>query len=412
MRASLNLFRGTAGLSYPRFETGKGNRIDMVTISKDEVREPLFAVVPVHNVWRHKTRYKHTDRAIKHFVDSGAVVILVECGFNRRELVYADCGLDGTVASCGIGGEYRHRYIGLHSKDELWLKENLINVGVQHLTLEHHDWEQVCWLDSDIHFARPNWVGEAIHKLQHGTQSGAVFLQMFSQAQDLGPNYEMLPQDYPHASGSGFVHAWKQGTLKTSLSPEILADLTAIGSDIEKLVKDFGKLITDLKPTYPTPRIWPGLAWACSRPAWDGVGGLFDTAIWGGADWHMSHALIEKTDGMMLDALHPNYKNLVNEWYGRCKTHIRRNVISMDGVVFHNWHGRKTERGYNTKHDLLAKSGFDPLRHLRRDASGLWALHDDGSETYLMVRDTLRKIAADRNEDSNETGLNFHPQGH
>src|SRR5580700_5234618 len=96
-----------------------------VLIASDRVREPLYAVVPYFNPWRWKSRVKHTERAIKHFHDSGAVIILVECGFNRRELVFADSGLDGMPANCGILGadpKFRHRYIGLHSRDELWLK--------------------------------------------------------------------------------------------------------------------------------------------------------------------------------------------------------------------------------------------------------------------------------------------------
>ncbi len=176
----------------------------MVIIAKDQVREPLYAVVPHFNPWRWKSRVKHTERALKHFSDSGAVIILVEVGFNRRELVFADSGLDGSPASnCGVLGSdsrFRHKYIGLHTKDELWLKENAINVGVQSLP---YDWQQVCWLDSDVHFVRPNWAGECIHQLQH-----YAFLQMFSHARDLGPDYEMLAEDYPHANGMGFVNAW------------------------------------------------------------------------------------------------------------------------------------------------------------------------------------------------------------
>ena len=49
---------------------------------------------------------------------------------------------------------------------------------------------------------------------------------------------------------------------------------------------------------YP-PRVFPGLAWACTRKAWDDVGGLIDWAIWGGGDWHMANALAEKPDRMM-----------------------------------------------------------------------------------------------------------------
>lgn len=367
-----------------------------ILIARDQVKEPLHVVVPYFNPWRWKSRVKHTERALKHFHDSGAVITLVEAGFNRRELVFADSGLHGTVASCGIGGEHRHQYIGLHTPDELWLKENLINIGVQRLP---YDWKQVAWLDSDVHFARPNWVGECIHKLQH-----YAFLQMFSQAQDLAPNYEVLPPGYPHAQGMSFVQAWLDGHLKTSLTPEILADLKTIGTDLEKLKKDFLKLEHDLgNDPYPGRRVFPGLAWACTRKAWDDVGGLFDAAIWGGGDWHMAHALIEKTESMMRNDLHRNYKKMVNQWYERCRTHIRRNVGVMDGVIFHHWHGRKEGRGYNTKHEILAKFGFDPLRHLKRDHQGLWQLHDDRSTAFVQIRDMMRVVAKERNEDSIDT---------
>ena len=69
----------------------------MPYLVKDKVTEPLYAVVPYFNPWRWKSREKHTQRALKHFHDSGAVIILVEIGFNRREHVFADSGLDGSL---------------------------------------------------------------------------------------------------------------------------------------------------------------------------------------------------------------------------------------------------------------------------------------------------------------------------
>lgn len=379
----------------------------MIIIARDQVHEPLYAVVPYFNPWRHKSRVKHTERALKHFHDSGCVIVLVEIGFNRRDLVFADSGLDGKQAECGILGQdsrFRHKYIGLHTKDELWLKENAINVGVQSLP---YDWQQVCWLDSDVHFVRPNWTGECIHKLQH-----YAFLQMFSQARDLSPTYEMMPQDYPHANGISFLQAWQQGQLKTTLTPEIEADLRRVGKDIRKLARDFLKLEEDLQKPYGEQRVFPGLAWACTRHAWDAVGGLIDIGVWGGADWHMSHALIESTKNMVRSDLHQNYQTIINQWYERCKRNIRRNVGVMDGAIFHSWHGRKTERGYSVKHRLLAEIGFDPLRHLKKDASGLWQLHDDGSESFVQLRDKMRMIARDRNEDSTDTDTRPAAQGH
>jgi len=374
----------------------------MVIIARDQVREPLYAIVPLFNPFRWKSKYKHVERALKHFADSGVVIVLVEAGFNRRELVFADSGLDGSPASnCGVLGSnhnFRHRYIGLHTKDELWLKENLVNVGVQHLTAQTPDWQQVCWLDADVLFVRPNWVGECIQKLQHYS-----FLQMFSHARDLGPNYEMLDEHYSHANGMGFVEAWNRGILKTTLSPQILADLKALGQDIEQITKDFAQLREDLGGYYGQQRVFPGLAWAATRQAWEQVGGLLDFAIWGGGDWHMSHALIEKTEGMMRNDLHRDYKKLVMQWYQRCRTQIRQNVGVMEGSILHNWHGKKVGRGYNTKHSLLAKFGFDPLRHLKRDSQGLYQLHDDRSTSYVQLRDMMRRIAKERNEDSIDT---------
>jgi len=378
----------------------------MPFIVPDAVREPLYAVVPIFNPWRWQSRWKHTERALKHFHDSGCVIYLVEAAFNRRELAFADLGLDGTLANCKIlDNRFRHKYIGLHTKDELWLKENLIDIGVQNLPF---DWMQVCWPDSDVHFARPNWVGECIHKLQH-----YAFLQMFSQARDLAPNYEMLPETYPHANGVSFVQSWKDGDLAENLAfkqpikplpPIIQADLTGLTADAQKLISDITKLTQDLQDPYyggeGPRRVFPGLAWACTRKAWDDVGGLMDFAIWGGGDWATGHALVGKRDGMMHSALHDNYKVLTNEWADRADKHIRRNVGVMEGTIFHSWHGKKIVRGYGDKHRILARLKFDPLRHLKRDAAGLWQLHDDGSEAFIGLRDSFRKIAHERNEDS------------
>lgn len=389
-----------------------------VLIAKDAVREPLHVVVPVQNPWRFKTRYKHLDRTIKHFMDSGAVVTLVEAAFNRRELVYKDSGIDGLAANCAIQGtEFKHRYIGLATASELWLKESLIQVGVQDITNRHYAWQQVAWIDGDVHFVRPNWVGEAIHKLQHGQTSDIAFLQMFSQAADLGPNYEILPAHYPHAQGISFAQAFLEGTLKPTLTPSIEADLKEMGGDIEKLLKDFMHLEEDLAGNYygqdAAKRVWPGLAWACTRNAWNAVGGLMDFAVWGGSDYATSHALFGIKKGMIREDMHPNYKALTYQWFDRCEKHVRRNVLVMDGTILHYWHGKKISRGYNAKHALLARYQFDPLRHLKRDAQGLYLLHDDGSESYIQLRDGLRRIAVERNEDSPETGVEaFRPQGH
>jgi hypothetical protein len=382
----------------------------MPYVVPDRVVEPLYAIVPYFNPWRWKSREKHTIRAVKHFQDAGAVVVLVEAAFNRREFAFANSGLDGTPANCGVLGtdhKFRHMYIGLRTKDELWLKENLINIAVGRLP---HDWQQVCWLDSDVFFIRPNWVGECIHKLQH-----YAFLQMFSHARDLSPTYEMMPEDYPHADGPGFVHAWKTGRfdLQSHKPHHHHHHHRHRHHHHHHHHHHYPPYEDDIKAGYPyPPRVWPGLAWAATRWGWDAVGGLIDVAVWGGADYHMAHALIERTEGMMRNDLHRNYKKIVMQWYQRCRTHIRQNVGVMEGSITHMWHGRKTERGYNAKHALLARIGFDPPRHLKRDYQGIWQLNDDRSSAYVQMRDLMRKIAHERDEDSNDTRMDLWEQGH
>jgi hypothetical protein len=361
-----------------------------VLISKDEVREPLYVVMPVQNPWRWKSRYKHTDRTIDHLISLGAVVILVEVAHNRRELVYADSGLHDSPANIrkfGTDHNFRHQYIGLSTADninlpsngELWLKENQVRIGVQRVSEIDRNWQNIAWNDADVHYLRPNIIGATIQALQHFD-----FVQMFSHARDLDPDYEMLPENFPHADGLGYVRAWQNDEL----------DLIFAQDQEGKGGNDY----------YP-PRVWPGLAWACTRRAWEVTGGLMDFHIWGGGDYIAAHALIGRKEGMIRNDLHPNYKQMVMAWFDLCERYIRRNVGVVMGTVVHHFHGLKEQRGYSKKHSLLARAGFDPIRHLKKNAQGLWQLNDDGSDSFRMIRDAMRLIAKQRDEDSTHTGI-------
>ncbi len=384
---------------------------------RDVVREPLYVICPLHNPWRWASRPKHIIRALNHFHQAGAVIVLVEIAFNRREFVFANSGLDGTAANCGVLGtdnKFRHKYIGLRSASELWEKEASINVAVQSLP---YDWDQVAWIDGDVTFCRPDWVGECIQQLQHYS-----LLQMFSTARDLSPDYELMPETYPHASGVGYVQAWKNGDILSDvdrleqaaarLGQELDGAPAKVRADVDHVGRDVKKLAEDLN-IYPyPPRVWPGIAWAATRKAWDGLGGLVDVAVWGGADFHMSQALVGHREGLMREDLHSNYKQVIDAWFSRCSTEIRGNVGCMSGTVLHSWHGSKQARGYSAKHALLAKIGFNPISDLKRDSQGLWQLHDNHTSVFPRLRDTLRKIAMERDEDSTYTGINHPLQGH
>jgi hypothetical protein len=303
------------------------------------------------------------ERFAQNVHDAGAVLHTVEGAFGERD--HSLIGIAPHETLCDrlqknpTLDHQQHQYHQLRSSHELWQKEALINIGVARLP---SSWKYVAWLDGDIQFLRPNWVGETIQLLQH-----YAFIQMFSHAQDLGPDYEVI------ASRDSFMsRALSQKTLPTGYY------------DSAATVQTAG---------------WSGLAWACRRDAWDAVGGLIDFAIHGGGDWHMAFALLGQAENSIHKGVHPTYKRHILEWQERCERHIRRNVGCMTGTVAHFWHGDKRLRHYSDRHALLAKTQFNPDIDLKRDWQGLYQLVDHGTDRSLQLRDGLREYARLRNED-------------
>lgn len=52
----------------------------------------------------------------------------------------------------------------MRSFDELWHKENLINIGI---ASPPADWQYVAWIDADVSFSNPCWAVETVQQLHH-----------------------------------------------------------------------------------------------------------------------------------------------------------------------------------------------------------------------------------------------------
>jgi hypothetical protein len=244
----------------------------------------------------------------------------------------------------------------LRTDQELWQKEAMINVALKRLP---HDWRYVAWVDADVQFVRPDWAEETIHQLQHFR-----FVQLFEHAIDLGPSGEALEQ---HTSLGSLVAAGK---------PTVSAADYYYGG---------GKKIGH-----------PGFAWAATREALDATGGLFDEGILGASDHHMARALIGDAHKAVPDAMHGNYHRLVRQWQERATEHIKGSFGAVGGTLLHHWHGRKADRQYGSRWQILVKHKFDPLADMYKDTQGLWRLH--GNKPGL--RDDIRRYFRSRNEDS------------
>jgi hypothetical protein len=260
------------------------------------------------------------------------------------------------------------RHVQVRSAHEFWQKESLINIGIGRLP---RDSRYVAWIDADLTFSRPDWVQETIQQLQH-----YPIVQMFSEAHDLDSD----------------------GTILTSFRS--FAWIHIQGIPRKKGQGPYGG--APVGPHSPRIGYWhhPGFAWAARREALDLIGGLFDVAVVGEADYIMAKAIV----GEALDVLYPGvsagYRKAVIDWQTQAAK-LRSNFGYVPGSVIHHWHGPKASRKYWDRCSILSKSQFDPSTDLKRDWQGLYQLVDQGHERSILLRDSIREYFRGRNEDSN-----------
>jgi hypothetical protein len=296
-------------------------------------------IVPLFNPMRYKSRWKHWRRFMDYIVASGACPIVVECAFGAREHATESQPLEEAL---GV------QVVSVRGHDELWVKENLINLGLHHLPPCA---DYIAWIDADVIFADPAWVGRTIHALQHYD-----FVQMFSLAMDLGPNYEPVGPAVPSFVATPGPSDYSGGRRRT------------------------------------------GLAWAARRDALDLVGGLIDFCILGSADWHMAHALVGLVDASRPDELSREYKDGIRQWQRRAKA-LPRGTGHVPGLLLHHWHGRKADRRYKERWRPLIDHRFNPLTDLKKNTDGVYHLVR-GGDRVNKLRDALRSYFRERNEDS------------
>jgi len=306
----------------------------------------LHVVAVVSNPRRYKKRYAHFEKFITHMVQSGVQLHVVECAFGERPHYLADKIPEGVD------------YIPVRTKHELWMKENLINEGVSKLP---EDWKYVAWIDGDVQFFRPDWAEETVHMLQHHP-----IVQLFSHIVDTGPNYEVVYDSNNESKiHMGFAHQY----IQDAMMPEDQA--------------------------YNSKYFWhPGYAWACTREAWNIMGGLIDKSICGAGDHQMAWSLI----GQSVKSLHPKmpkeYNDYVRTWEKNSRA-IHNQIGYVPGVILHHWHGKRTNRRYRERWNILIDAKYNPMTDVKYDSQGVLQLQETNSK---LMRD-LQFYFQQRNED-------------
>src|SRR4051812_11838284 len=137
--------------------------------------DKFYVVCVISNPVRYKSRYTLYRQFAERMSRSGVKLLTVECGFGERNFEVTDPVCEGAWV------DSKH-HVRLTTYDEIWHKENMLNIGIRHLP---KDWKYVCWVDADIMFLRDDWAEETFHQLQHHH-----IVQMFQTAVDLGPTGE------------------------------------------------------------------------------------------------------------------------------------------------------------------------------------------------------------------------------
>lgn len=336
----------------------------------DSVNQPLYVITPIFNTQRFRKRWDLYEK-FQHYVKaSGAILYTIELAFGERQFAVTSANNPYHI-QVRTGGNNGDR-VG----HELWTKESLINLALTRLP---PDWVYVAWIDADITFKRPDWVGETLQQLQH-----YQVVQMFSQAEQLDIKYEVL-QTY-----LGFMYCYHNRQSENIPALSLKSDY----------------YYTVPKSSFPQNHsnkinmaYWhPGFAWAARRDALNSLGGLIDYAILGSADYFMAKALIGAFNTKVRDFnnLGVSGSRWFYEWQRRAETFIRRNVGYVSGGLTHYWHGSRAKRRYKEREQILIDCKYDPELDLIKNTDQIWQL----TERNLSLRDEIRKYFAQRDEDA------------
>lgn len=236
-------------------------------------------------------------------------------------------------------------HLQLRTESPIWHKENMINLGTK---MFPPDWKAMAWIDADIEFESNTWALDTL-KLLNGY---ADIVQLFSHAVDLDKDEATM-----HVANSGGYQYEKQLPYRMGLN------------------------------------YWhPGYAWACTRKAYETMGGLYENAILGSGDQIMMLSILGQVEKALNPNNHEAYKKDALVFQERMK-HIRFSYVP--GVIRHYYHGTKANRRYRERWQILVDHQYNPEQHLKKK-NGLLV----PSETCppKLLEDILQYFK-DRNED-------------
>jgi hypothetical protein len=289
------------------------NLIKQTLMINEPIDELLHVITVYYNPCQSKRRIQLMNDYINRInmeEDSAQVVLYIV------EVVYGDSPFMVTQA-----GNSRHYQIRLPEDEPvLWLKESMINVAVRNLL--PLEWKAMAWIDSDLAFENLFWATECLQLL-----NGAYdVVQLFSHCVDMDRD-----------EGAIQIH--------TSLGYQYVKGIGYSGKGL-----NYGH---------------PGYAWACSRYAYEQMGGLYEYAVLGSGDNIMALSFVQSDIVPISMASHPDYLKTVADFKRRVRG-FRLGYVP--GVIRHYYHGSKSNRSYVERWKILVRGEYNPSMHIWSDS--------------------------------------------
>ncbi len=324
------------GIEIDIVNVGK-NVIKQTILNNEPIEEKLNVIIVISNPILYARRYVLAKEFIKRMDTEESVNLYVV------ELIYPNQRYMVTTKN-------NKNHLQLEARTPIWHKENMINLGVKLLLPEK--WKAFAWIDADIEFDSPFWASNTL-KLLNGTFD---ILQLWSHCADLDKNENAM---------------------------------TIFNSAGYQYVKDTNSYNNSKGINY-----WhPGYAWACTRKAYERMGGLYDLSILGSGDNVMMLSLLGNGMNALNEKSSDGYKKSVREYQEKVKN-LRFGYVP--GIIRHFFHGSKKNRKYSERWNILLNNNFDPDIHLEYDRNGVLIPSRNCPEKLLC---DILNYFRERNED-------------
>jgi hypothetical protein len=317
------------------------NEIRQSVIINEPIEDKLHVVAVVSNPCLYAIRYILMREFIKRMemTESNVILYVVEMAYKEQKFIITDSN--------------NSRHLQLRTEHPLWHKENMINLGIKKLLPDN--WKAMAWIDADIEFENHTWAIDTL-KILNGSKD---VVQLFSHCVDMNKKKEAM-QIF---TSFGYQH-------------------------VKKILNTSG------------PNFWhPGYAWACTRKAYEKMGGLYDKGILGAGDNVVAMCLIGKGEKGVYTKGTDGYKQTITE-YEKTVSNLR--VGYVPGVIRHHYHGAKKNRRYMERWDILVKHKYNPYIHVAENDCGILVPTPQCSQDFLI--DIMNYFVV-RNEDEDFVSL-------